>query len=1179
MDNVLITRFIANRYQPLDILGKGGMGTVYRALDRLNGGLVALKRVTIPSEQLDFGGRNEHWDNLRLALAHEFRVLASLRHPNIISVLNYGFDENQPYFTMDMLENGQTIVDFGGEQLLSVQINLILQILQALAYLHRRGILHRDLKPSNVLVVNGQVKLLDFGIAMIRGENPQTSGTLPYMAPEVLMGDPASEASDLYAVGVMVYELFAKRHPFDVENAAVLVQQILATEPDIHLLPVNDALKAVIKKLLVKDPQARYNDAYHVFTACSAATGQEFPYETPATRESFLQAAQFVGREQELQQLSNALREALNGRGSAWLIGGESGIGKSRLLDELRTIALVDGALVLRGQAVGEGGMLYLAWRDTLRQLCLQTELSDLEASVLKAVVSDIEALLERPVQDAPILELLTAQERLLQVIDDIFSRQSQPIVIILEDIHWAGSESIAILKRLTHRVKQLRLLLIASCRSDHGTDLLRNLSDMQLLMLERLSKDKIGDLSASMLGYTSAYREQIIALLNRETEGNIFFIVEVVRALAEEVGQLDRIGTMALPERIFPGGVKQIIQSRLNRVPEAQRAILRFAAAIGRQLDLKILQTIQPDLNNWLSICADASVIEIQDGQWRFSHDKLREGLEIDLQPQERQALHQWVAVAIEHAYPNSPEQTAALAHHWKIAGNIAKEAHYTYLAGEQALRNNGYQEAVALLKHALVLHEGLNPQPSLRASAEKYLGEAYYALAQINQSRIHLALALKSAHRPLPETRAKLVISLCSELIRQIIHRILGSRLLKFGRKSGPVPIAMLLYGQIALIAALVNDMLLSLYTTLSMLNLAERVTPSPELARAYVNVAYTSGLLPIHTWAQAYNRRALAVAEKTADPSAQAWVLEISSLYNIGICRLQAASEGLTLGIKIADQIGDQLRREEVESLLTVVHYYQGNFVESRDLAKRLRSTIQSPARLVPLLQEAQSILRLGNKDYAAVIISLIEGGLDTMEALNRSEMRVWGYGLLGLAYFRQGKYQLAAEKARTALQMTSKLRPTRCYSMEGFSAVVETYFGLWEAEYVETDHNIIFEARQAYKAFRKHGRIFPISQARGYLWEGVYHRLNSHLAQARKALSASIERAKKLDLLYEQGLASYQFARHLEPGSHLKNEYLTMAYRIFETLHAAYDAEQVQRLLVASASRRTMEGKII
>src|SRR5579871_3496818 len=154
---------IAWRYQVLDQIGAGGMGVVYRALDRLNGQVVALKQVTVDAHALHFSSYRNESQDIRLALVREFKTLASLRHPNIVSVMDYGFDSrHQPLFTMTFLKGAQTIIEGARHQPAEVQHSLLMQLLQALFYLHRRGIVHRDIKPGNVLVVNGQVKVLDF---------------------------------------------------------------------------------------------------------------------------------------------------------------------------------------------------------------------------------------------------------------------------------------------------------------------------------------------------------------------------------------------------------------------------------------------------------------------------------------------------------------------------------------------------------------------------------------------------------------------------------------------------------------------------------------------------------------------------------------------------------------------------------------------------------------------------------------------------------------------------------------------------------------------------------------------------------------------------------------------------------------------------------------------------------
>src|SRR5215207_4503164 len=165
MDSVHPEPLVGNRYQLLNALGEGGMGIVYWALDRLTGEEVAFKRVTVMGDPIQFDSTGAGLD-FRLALAQEFRTLASLRHPHIISVLDYGFDDaQQPYFTMELLREAQTLLQAARDVDLYSKITLLVQMLQALEYLHRHNIIHSDLKPENVLIEGDAVKILDFGLA------------------------------------------------------------------------------------------------------------------------------------------------------------------------------------------------------------------------------------------------------------------------------------------------------------------------------------------------------------------------------------------------------------------------------------------------------------------------------------------------------------------------------------------------------------------------------------------------------------------------------------------------------------------------------------------------------------------------------------------------------------------------------------------------------------------------------------------------------------------------------------------------------------------------------------------------------------------------------------------------------------------------------------------------------
>ena len=743
---------LGHRYQLGKQIGAGGMGAVYHAIDRLTGEQVALKRVTIEAGQLAFNSRTES-DNFRVAIAHEFQTLASLRHPNIISVMDYGFDDyQQPYFTMMLLEESDTIRDVAYRCDDEGKVRLLVQMLQALAYLHRRGIIHRDLKPGNVLVTpDQQVRVLDFGLALDNSQAKEISGTLAYMAPEILQGQGVSRYSDLYAVGVMAYEIFAGSHPFNTSNLSELVQNVLATEPDLTRLPQHldlpelrsgaPSLQNIVGRLLSKSPYDRYPSSESVIRDLSAALGASVSVQTVAIRESYLQAARFVGRDAELQTLISALQETMNGQGSRWLVAGESGVGKSRIMEELRVRALVQGALVLRGQEVSESTLAYQLWRDPVRRLVLSTVLDDLEASILKELVPDIGSILGRFIPDAPRLGGSDYRQRLALTIADLFRRQKYPLLLILEDLHWSADDSLEPLRQLNRVAPDVALLVVASYRHDER-DVAALLPNMNRMTLARLGEGDIAELTRSMLGESGAL-PQVVELLQRETEGNIFFLVEFVRTLAEEAGGLTNVGAMTLPQHVYSGGVAQIVQRRLDQVPAEYIPMLKLAAVVGRQIDLNILSQLNEqnppeervNLEDWLTACANVAIFSNWEGAWRFAHDKLREGLLDRLDPAERAMLSRKIAEALAIAYPDDTSRASMLADLWRDAGDMMREALYAHIAGDYALKVGNFQEARDLLLRAL---RGFSRQQHgvEEMQITKLLGDTYESMADYHEA-----------------------------------------------------------------------------------------------------------------------------------------------------------------------------------------------------------------------------------------------------------------------------------------------------------------------------------------------------------------------------------------------------------------------------------------------------------
>ena len=728
------------------------MGVVYRATDRLTGETVALKQVHL-SDKLQISDSlapNATEDDLRLSLAHEFQILAGLRHPHIISVLDYGFDgAKRPYFTMTYLPNAQTILEAAQDTSFERKIELIQQLLQALAYLHRRNVLHRDLKPDNVLVCQGVVRVLDFGLSVSDTMSSDSVGTPLYMAPELFNGEIYSRQADLYAVGVLLYQLLTGKHPFEPFDFGFL-ERVLEAEPD--WMVVDERLRPFLRQLLTKTAEDRLVTARETLLFLADTLKQPLPPETAVIRESYLQAATFVGRAGEMKQLTTALNQAKEGQGSAWLIGGESGVGKSRLLRELEISALVDGFLVLRGQAVRDGsGQTYHIWREILRYLlAISPQVDPLTTTVLLPLVPDIEQLLDCKVSPAPALEESAARVRLFTVIARLFRQQTQPLLLLLEDLQWA-EESLLPLPYLVRFISEQPWLIVGTYRDDERPDLPQALPMMKQLALPRLNEQSVADLAVAMLG-DAGQQAGLLTLLQRETEGNTFFLVEIVRALAEEVGQLAAIGRAELPHRLMPDGIQTIINRRLARVPQVGQPLLLQAAVAGRRLDLALLRTLAPELdvdNWWLPVCAETAVLEVQGNQWQFSHDKLREGLLAKAQPAKLKQSHQQIALTLEKLYGADANHAAQLAYHWGQAEELAQERHYSFLAGSHAAAQYANEEALNYFTRALTL----TPITDLEGRYALYLAreqiynllarreEQAADLAQLTQLAAHLA------------------------------------------------------------------------------------------------------------------------------------------------------------------------------------------------------------------------------------------------------------------------------------------------------------------------------------------------------------------------------------------------------------------------------------------------------
>ncbi|RKH59283.1 serine/threonine-protein kinase PknK [Corallococcus llansteffanensis] len=1203
---------VGNRYQLLRYLGRGGFGTVYLARDRL-GGLVALKRLRSNHHERADGGRpvselpSKHRYRAMLVLAHEFEVLASLRHPNIISVLDYGFDGTQPYLVLELLNEARTFTQAGRGQPRSVQVDMLVQMLQALHYLHRHGIIHRDLKPANILVVDGQVKLLDFGLAVGPEQRVRamSSGTPGYLAPEVLRGDAPSEQSDLYAVGVLAYELFVGRHPqvscsplprreessalawldepesLDGEGGADSFEPDLAWIVDRLIVGMRDpsdcrvydmpqelepGLAQLLCKLLDPLPRQRFQSADLAIGALCAATGQSLPVETVATRESFLQAARFVGRDHELGLLGAALESAeRDEQGGAWLVAGESGVGKSRLLDEFRVRAMTRGIPVLRGQAVRAGGLPYHAWHEVLRALACLTELGDWEASLFKPLVPDLAEVLHRPVADAEPLATEAADQRLLLAVEDIFNRLPQTTVVLLEDLQWADSSTLSLLKRLARQASGTRLLLLVSYRDDERPKLPEELPGIQVLKLPRLSSAEIAQLSESMMG--SPGREpRVLSLLERETEGNPFFLIEVIRSLAEVCGRLDHIGhDVPLPATAFVGGMRSIVERRLGMVPPRAREPLRLAAILGRDIHEELLHEAYPslDVTGWLVECADTAVLEVTGNRWRFAHDKLREGLLDSLLPEEARALHRQAARAIEAAHPDDAGWMAALAHHWGHTGDVAREARYSERAGDQAMSVYACCEALPYFGRALAFAETRPDEAQWVIHLEGRLAEAHYLMGEMESCRTYLERALEHLGCPV----MRLLKGSKLGVARQVLDMLLQSAApWAFQVRSTERRRLHLEEGQLLRMLSEVlfyaQDAPRLLWTAFRLLNVLTPTGPSLDLAHGRITMATVLGSLPpLRPLVEEWHARGLETVERLGASTDIAYALVRRTVCCIGYAQWKEAEQWGERARQLSDAARDYRRSEESRIVLLVPWAYRGQFRRSIELSRemedsaRRRGSAQTQhwgpsARGAPLV-------RMGRASEA---LHELEEELPWFEAHAGASETVVVQGALALALLRQHEEARALEMADRGLALLREMTPVAYWIFAGVTCVCEVYLSLWEqrgGEALSEEEPLVRSAHEACKALRRFARAFVFGKPFALLCNGLEAALSGHPRRARRTWRRCVGHAQALAMPYEEGRAWFELGRHGPANAPVRRQYMARAMELFTRLEATDD----------------------
>jgi predicted ATPase/predicted Ser/Thr protein kinase len=721
------------RYRIEEELGKGGMGLVYRAYDEILKRDVAVKIMS--KTRLGTEGRAR--------MLREAQTVANLRHSNIVVVYDAGKHEETPFIVMELVE-GQTLSDKKPGNLEEI-VQVAKQICKALDHAHQQGIVHRDLKPENVIVEpDGNLKLMDFGLAHSVATRMTSEGTIMgtvfYMAPEQVTGEELDGRVDLYALGVMLYEFITGVLPFEGENPVAIITQHLnapLVPPRAKRDDLPPKLNDLIVSLLEKERENRPASAAVLLNLLDDPR----LLDMRATAEHELSTldrivlGRMIGRSNEYTQARQLWNHAADGQGQLLFISGEPGVGKTRLMREIITQAEVSGGQTFVGECHPEGNTPYSAFAQIVRRVLREHAKNGYEFP--PPVLADMlklspELKLNFPdVVPNPALDPEADQRRLMEHMVgfcQVMTAQA-PLMLVLEDVHWADSSTLTMMNKLARRTAGIPVMILGTYREVELDDALpfhQTLQDLirqnlgKRIKLERLDKENTRNLLATI--FDEEITPKFLDGIYQETDGNPFFIEEVCKALVDS-GQLRfienerRWDRPSMEELRIPQGVKVAIQSRVTKLSDDTQDILLFAAVIGRVFDyptlVKVTEKDEDSLIDCLEEALHAQLLEEIRGtggeKFNFSHALIPRTLRERVSGLRRSRLHHKVAAAIEETVPEDYER---LAHHWGEAGNDEKGLDYTIKAAGRARQTYANQEAVRLYTEALSLLPEDHPQ-----------------------------------------------------------------------------------------------------------------------------------------------------------------------------------------------------------------------------------------------------------------------------------------------------------------------------------------------------------------------------------------------------------------------------------------------------------------------------------
>ncbi|MFC3535731.1 diguanylate cyclase [Couchioplanes azureus] len=919
-------------------LGRGAYTTVFQA--RRGDERYALKRPR---------GEAAGAPGTLLAFSREAALLACVDHPGVVRAYAAGRYEDGPALVTELLD-GRSLADLLADGPLPQErvLRLATELAQALAAAHRTGLVHRDIKPHNIMVpAQGHAKLIDFGLAML-GQDLDTAdktvGTFLYCSPEQsgMLKRPVDGRSDLYSLGVVLFQCLTGRPPFSAPDVGELLR-LHTTAPVPELGPgIDPALAEVVTRLLAKDPDDRYQSPTALLAALRAAAGGADPAPADAATPRW----PLFGRDAEIRQLTERWLRARAGAGGAAVVRGPAGSGRSSLAAEVAAAAA--GATVLsgrcaEGEAVPLGGLRAAleGHLDAVARLerpardAAQERIRTAAAGVGPGLIAGLSPRLAAMLGDAPATASDGRDDRLLAAVAVFLSelaRAGDGLLLVLDDVQWLDAASRRVLAMLGPDLATLPLLVLLT-ELDGAARPLTELGAAldTTVRCEPLGADATAALIASRLPgarVPDALVAHVAALADGSPLAQVAYLLQLVDAglLVPLWGEwyLDAAGAEGLPVASDAGS---LIVARLEGVADDVREVLAAASVVGGRFRQEVLTAVcglpAGTVAAALGTAVIRRIVEIREGgRYGFVHTALRDALLADVAPERRRRLHAAAADALD-VLPLTLRDTDheyVLARHHRHAGDAADpdaRRRSALAAGRRALADQAPAEAIEYLT-GIAGADGPAGSEVLRPLAVAYLRAGHFAecrqtleralatetdrqrraelrttLVELHHTTwaddraVHAATeALHELGRPLPASKpVRLLSTLALAAAGAFVRRTgIGYGTAKGRRRDDLAALAAVLdAGGYA--AALGMRLREAAVFTLRALYAINRIGLCPEYVRVYALIGYVVAMLRLHGTAERCLARAARDAEKLRDRQLIAyvdWIVGLARLF---------------------------------------------------------------------------------------------------------------------------------------------------------------------------------------------------------------------------------------------------------------------------------------------------------